>query len=912
MHKDTRTWERTLGVDPSSDKFADDRALFNSAFEAFRARVSPLAAEIALSVPNYTDHSIAHCDSLWSITDQIITEDYPLNPAEAFVLGGAFLVHDLGMGLAAHSKGLVGILGNENWLDLLAGMYPKDYQRLQETALADAQINPNWDGLTDPRVKFALTGYLRETHAEQAENVVSESWQLTNDEHYYLLENSQLRHWYGQLIGQLGRSHWMDVETLPTLFSTPLGKMPQLAADWTVDALKLACILRTADASQIDGRRADPMHTPFRNPQGLSRDHWVFQERMFHPQRDNDRLVFTSSNRFQWKHSGAWWLAYDTTKMVNDELRKVDALFADLGRPRLAARSVAGVETPARFSKYLPVEGWSPVDARPSITDQDSIIKSLGGTALYGEGSDVAIRELLANAVDATRLLRAAYPDANIRPIRLSFIEAADCDYFQVEDFGIGMTEQEIVHYLCDFGKSGWADYATRTRYPGALASGFRSAGMYGIGFFSSFMASSDVQVLTRSATGGPPDTLVLHFDEGLDGRPTLRLADRKERRLEHGTRVTLKLTHRATDSDGVMRFYRRAALKRQLKSIIERLALLCEEKIEVSAWSEPFQECQLLGDEWKEANALDLVMAIIESDPGSDHKDEIPIDLVREVARRLSPIYDTDGQLVGRIALTVDIEDQRPWGFGLGSANVYAGGFVTTSPGHSYFGILTGAPETAARMASVPNFALDEVRRWLEGQLDLIGLQNLTEDVQARIAGMALALGIRLSPLPIAFSSSGPLTPEGLSAWVAERSSIILLDDVIDIFEFDSNRYGFVDTTARGIVEIPDDCIATAWSSGYWARALAKEEQLKATPEFAESEASTRWGTPLSTWWEQNCHSALGECIRLIAANWAVPMTELMTACEWYGSGTKRGQFERLVGPGGRLTSVNGFVVRR
>ena len=60
-------------------------------------------------MPMFTDHSIAHIDALWDTASLVTEASFPINAAEAFVLGGAFLLHDIGMGLASFSHGLADI-----------------------------------------------------------------------------------------------------------------------------------------------------------------------------------------------------------------------------------------------------------------------------------------------------------------------------------------------------------------------------------------------------------------------------------------------------------------------------------------------------------------------------------------------------------------------------------------------------------------------------------------------------------------------------------------------------------------------------------------------------------------------------------------------------------------------------------
>jgi hypothetical protein len=69
------------------------------AVSQLRSTAEIFAGTISSSVPNFTDHSVRHMNALWTVTDRVLT-------GEAFLLGVALYLHDIGMAFAASSEGL--------------------------------------------------------------------------------------------------------------------------------------------------------------------------------------------------------------------------------------------------------------------------------------------------------------------------------------------------------------------------------------------------------------------------------------------------------------------------------------------------------------------------------------------------------------------------------------------------------------------------------------------------------------------------------------------------------------------------------------------------------------------------------------------------------------------------------------
>lgn len=242
----TPLWTSTLAW-RESDPNGEHREYLRSAFLRARETVGVLLGELGGSVPEYTVHDLTHADALWETGSLLVGTDVEFNPAEGFVLGVAFLLHDAAMGLAAYQGGPADLLGEEGWLDLLCSVFHDRHGRW-----------PTREELAEPPADVATettSAAVREAHARQAGILVDTPWTSAEGSPVFLLDDARLRDWYGPLLADLVESHWWSVERVSTHFRRTVGSPPWLP-DWPLDPVKLACLLRLADATQIDARRA--------------------------------------------------------------------------------------------------------------------------------------------------------------------------------------------------------------------------------------------------------------------------------------------------------------------------------------------------------------------------------------------------------------------------------------------------------------------------------------------------------------------------------------------------------------------------------------------------------------------------------------------------------------------------------
>lgn len=875
----TGLWKRTLG-EQDHDPDHEARAKLRAVFGQFHDSVKPLGAEVSQSVPGYTDHSIEHCDSLWDTADLIIGPDFQVTPAEAFVLGGSFLIHDLAMGLAAYSGGLLRIFKSDSWHDLLWADWSEHAEHLQAQALADVANNPTWDGLTSHAVKSSLTTFLREHHAEEAEDLLKKEWELSSGESFYLLSDPEIRHWYGEVIGKVARSHWLDVSELESYLPAPFGAPSIFPSDWAVDPVKIACILRLADAAQIDSRRAHPLHTPFRQPQGYSRSHWEFQEMMLLPYESEGRVVFSSSKSFSPERAEPWWLAYDTVSMIHAELQSVDAYCADQGRPRMRCRSAAGAEAPERFAKYVPTSGWQPLDARPRIRNPIRVIESLGGKALYGDEDDVPIRELLANATDAACARSAAQgPETTVPPTQVKFHREGDDHFVTVRDFGIGMSPEDIAQHLCDFGSSGWRSKRFRDEYPGALASGYSSTGKFGIGFFSVFMIADDVRVVSRSLRAGWDDTYCLEFKEGISHRPVLRRALNAERLHEPGTAVTFHLRRNPLERGGLLHAEAPYTSGQQVE-FIRALAFTSRHPIVVCPFESERWEDAVDGQRWFEKSPADIYNAS-HWDPWRLASSTNRKEAVERFGEMVAPLRDSTGAVIGMICSNaIQLESGA-----LSIAAGYCGGFRSGEV-VGVSGVVEGQTIRASRDRIYVPTTIERMQEWLDEQWTRYEMREAsTVEESLRFHSFSVGFGVEKSQMPIALTKDGYLTIAELAEWISGRDKFAVVEIGMPRLLEIPGRGSWINNS-DDLIQLDRDAVAVLYTMRDFEDGLPEvsfDDPFKDDMDSGDVEGSI---DEIATWWWMEHSAPLGVVARTASETWAVELKSLLIASE---SGTGR-----------------------
>ncbi|MFC4262183.1 molecular chaperone HtpG [Ferruginibacter yonginensis] len=159
---------------------------------------------------------------------------------------------------------------------------------------------------------------------------------------------------------------------------------------------------------------------------------------------------------------------------------------------------------------------------------------------LYSE-HDIFIRELVSNAVDATQKIKTlssiGEAKGDLGELRIDITLDATNKTLTISDRGVGMTEEEVDKYLNQVAFSGAEEFLEK--YKGQNENNI--IGHFGLGFYSSFMVSERVAVVTKSFKEG---AAAVRWE--CDGSPEFSLTPAE--RAFRGTDIILHINEESKD----------------------------------------------------------------------------------------------------------------------------------------------------------------------------------------------------------------------------------------------------------------------------------------------------------------------------------------------------------------------------
>ena len=170
---------------------------------------------------------------------------------------------------------------------------------------------------------------------------------------------------------------------------------------------------------------------------------------------------------------------------------------------------------------------------------------------LYSD-HEIFLRELISNAVDATQKLKtlASHGKFNGEMDDLTIEVSIDKENktLIVKDKGIGMTTDEVEKYINQIAFSSAEEFLKKFKNK-SEAEANTLIGHFGLGFYSSFMVSKKVEILTKTYKKGG-ETKAVHWE--CDGSPEYTLDESTKK--DRGTEIIL---HIADDSAEFLEEYR-------------------------------------------------------------------------------------------------------------------------------------------------------------------------------------------------------------------------------------------------------------------------------------------------------------------------------------------------------------------
>ena len=152
---------------------------------------------------------------------------------------------------------------------------------------------------------------------------------------------------------------------------------------------------------------------------------------------------------------------------------------------------------------------------------------------LYSD-HDIFLREMVSNAVDATQKLKTLAAKGDFKgeigdtTVRVTLDKEAGT--LTISDHGIGMTEEEIDKYINQIAFSGVTDFLDKYKENANAI-----IGHFGLGFYSSFMVASKVEIITKSYREGNKAV-----KWSCDGSPAFEIEDADK--AERGSDIVLHI----------------------------------------------------------------------------------------------------------------------------------------------------------------------------------------------------------------------------------------------------------------------------------------------------------------------------------------------------------------------------------
>lgn len=505
--------------------------------------------------PAYTDHGLAHVQSLLEAADRLMTTEAQelLEPEDAAVLIGAGFLHDLSLHL--REAGFLDLVTDPSplaplpwfreerpnrpadrpWSELWQ-QFRREARRFSQSQLdrlfgpRNAEVPPIAVEDTDREPaswtandKLLVGEFIRRHHARLSHEIAIYGFPGADHEFPRLAETMP---GIADAIGVAARSHNEDLRTMARYLeeAQPGDKRPDGAV-----LVYLMGVLRIADYFQIERGRAPTLLLHLKDPPS--------------PQSVVEWNKHHAVQRVSWENEDP--LAVNIQVSPDHELRThlqlselVEGLQSELdvtsavlgetyGRSKLAGLQLSKQRVRTNLFARTLHDRLGFVPKRAQLRSADDLFR-LVISDLYGNEPVVAGRELLQNAVDSVRELAAHAERTEFDQAAIDFrdipadvlVEVRELDEcrseLRVADRGIGMTPAVVIESFLTAGASfGPAQEDNEAVDPTTRIRRMK-AGRFGVGVFAAFLLGSEVRVTTRHVESRRGVKFVARLDDDL------------------------------------------------------------------------------------------------------------------------------------------------------------------------------------------------------------------------------------------------------------------------------------------------------------------------------------------------------------------------------------------------------------
>lgn len=217
---------------------------------------------------------------------------------------------------------------------------------------------------------------------------------------------------------------------------------------------------------------------------------------------------------------------------MTDDEKKAEEAAAEA-----AAEEMIDISTP-----YSPPEGSSAFEYEAEVHKMlDIVINSL-----Y-TNKDIFLRELISNASDALdkiRFLSVTKPEmlGDTTELEVKIEYDPEAKTLTIRDTGIGMGKEDLIKNLGTVARSGTTNFIKSLS--SAETNDVNMIGMFGVGFYSTFLVADKVSVASKSN-----DDDTQHIWESLNGEASFHVGpDPRGNTLGRGSEITLHLKEDADE----------------------------------------------------------------------------------------------------------------------------------------------------------------------------------------------------------------------------------------------------------------------------------------------------------------------------------------------------------------------------